>query len=236
MNQVGGEQEVQQRYWNEYDHPEDEETGYYIYVDPDASVKFPGQELMEAWVRGTKKLFGVQDRDDQASLAGTDDSDDEDTVDSSPIVGAAKYGTMNSHGKPAQHEGYFSTLFRSHRDPHHDAEILHERRSLLGQVQTHQEHIEMTKLRFYSTSLGAAIVIDLILSLMTMTSRRKERGIVDAGVLLGTLCTLVLCVVAVITMQTRKDRLGWLHQGVVLSIAGAIVALDVLLLLWVLRI
>jgi hypothetical protein len=71
---------------------------------------------------------------------------------------------------------------------------------------------------------------------MTTTSRKKERGAVDAGVLLGTICTLVLCVVAVISMHTRRERLGGVHQGAVLAIAAAVVALDVLLLLWVLRI
>jgi hypothetical protein len=236
MNRAASEPEVQQRYWNEYDHPEDEESGYYIYVDPDAPVKFPGQDLFEAMTRSTKRLFGMRDSADQASLSTTEDSDDDDTVDLSPIIHAANYGTINSHGQSARHEGYFSTLFRSLRDPRHDAELLQERRALLGQVETHQHKTEMTKLRFYSTALGAAMVLDLILSLMVMTSRRKERGAVDAGVLLGTICTLILCIVAVISMRTRKERLGWAHQGAVLSIAGAVVALDVLLLLWVLRV
>jgi hypothetical protein len=236
MNRAASEQDAP-RYWNEYDHPDDEESGYYIYVNPDASVKFPGQELLEAMTRTTRRLFGMRDRADQASLSATEDSDDDDdTIESSPIIRAANYGTIKSHDSSSRHEGYFSTLFRSLRDPRHDAELLNERRALLGEVETYQHKTEMTKLRFYSTALGAAIVIDLILGLMTMTSRKKERGAVDAGVLLGTICTLILCVVAVISMRTRRERLGWVHEGAVLSIAGAVVALDVLLLLWVLRI
>ncbi|KAF7571327.1 hypothetical protein PtrM4_088270 [Pyrenophora tritici-repentis] len=228
------EPEVQQRYWNEYDHPEDEETGYYIYVDPDAEVKFPGQDFFEACARAARTLFGKQDTPDQASIAASEDSDD-DTIDSSPMH-SANYGMIDAQSKPASGKGYFSSLFRSVRDPAHDAELLNERRALLGQVENHQHMTEMTKLRFYSTALAAAVVIDLMLGLMTVTSRRKERGVVDAGVLIGTICTLVLCVVAVISMRTRKERLGWVHQGAVSSIAGAVVALDVLLLLWILRI
>jgi hypothetical protein len=230
------EPEVQPRYWNEYDHPEDEESGYYIYVDPDAPMKFPGQELIEAVARRTKMLFGKRDRADQASLSATEDWDDDDTVESSSIIPATNYGAINADSQSARHEGYFSTLFRSLRDPRHDAKMLHERRSLLGQVETYQHKTEMVKLRFYTTALGAAVVIDIILGLMTMTSRKKERGVVDAAVLLGTICTLILCIVAVISMRTRRERLGWVHQGAILSIAGAVVALDVLLLLWVLRI
>ncbi|KAE8835096.1 hypothetical protein PTNB85_06429 [Pyrenophora teres f. teres] len=228
------EPEVQQRYWNEYDHPEDEETGYYIYVDPDADVKFPGQDLFEACARAARKMFGKQDTSDQASIAASEDSDD-DTIDSSPMH-SANYGTVEAQSKAASGKGYFSSLFRSVRDPAHDAELLNERRALLGQVENHQHMTEMTKLRFYSTALAAAVVIDVMLGLMTVTSRKKERGVVDAGVLIGTICTLVLCVVAVISMQTRKERLGWVHQGAVLSIAGGVVGLDVLLLLWILRI
>lgn len=230
------EPEAQPRYWNEYDHPEDEETGYYIYVDPDAPVKFPGQDFFEACARRTKKLFGIQEEPEEASLSSIEDSDDDETTDSSPIIHAANYGTIGSNNQAPENKGYFSTLFRSLRDPNRDADIFNERRALLGQVESHQHKVEMTKMRFYSTALAAAVVLDLILGLMITTSRKKERGIVDAGVIIGTICTLVLCVVAVISMRTRRERLGLVHQGAVLSIAGAVVALDIVFLLWVIRI
>ncbi|EUC31490.1 hypothetical protein COCCADRAFT_38427 [Bipolaris zeicola 26-R-13] len=231
------EAEAQPRYWNEYDHPEDEEGGYYIYIDPDASVKFPGQEFFEACARKTRKLFGIQEEPEEASLSGIEDSDDDnDTIDSSPVIHAANYGAIDSSRQGTEGKGYFSTLFRSLRNPHRDADIFNERRALLGEVESNQHKVEMTKLRFYSTALGAAVVLDLVLCLMTVTSRKKERGVVDAGVMIGTICSLVLCVVAVISMQTRRERLGWVHQGAVLSITGAVVALDIVLLLWVARI
>lgn len=226
-----------QRYWNEYDNPEDEESGYYIYVDPDAPIKYPGQELIEAWTRTTKKLFGLRNEDELASLSATEDgtTDDEDTADESPSIRAANYGTIASTHRTVPHESYFSNLFRSVHDPYYNAEVLHERRTLLGELQTRQHKSEVMKLRFYSMTLATAISIDIILGLMAMTSRRKERGAVDAGVLFGTIVTLILCVASVISMRTRRERLGWVHQGIVLSLAGAVVALNVLLLLWVLR-
>jgi hypothetical protein len=228
-----------QRYWNEYDNPEDEETGgYYIYVDPDAPVKFPGQELLEQWSRRTRRMLGLKIKADEHSLlsAAEEDSSDDGTMDRSPITRGAFYGTMPTLNRRASQEGYFSSLFRSLRDPHRDAHALQERRSLLTELETRQHKTEMTKLRFYLTCLTTAIVIDFILGLMTATSRKKERGAVDVGVLIGTICTLMLCVVAIISMKTRKERLGWIHQGAVLSIAAAVVALDVLLLSWVLRV
>ena len=229
-----------QRYWNEYDHPEDEEAGgYYIYVDPDAEVKFPGQETIQAWLKMSRKLLGLPASADNASLlSGADDvsSDDDDSLVETPRNRMESYGAIASRGRKVSHEGYFSSLFRSLRDPQRDAAAFQERRSLLGELETRQHKTEMTKLRFYSTCLATAIAIDFILGLMTVTSRKRERGAVDIGVLFGTICTLVLCVVAMISMKTRVERLGWLHQGAVLSIVGAVVGLDVVLLLWVLRV
>lgn len=237
---VPAEQEPEvQRYWNEYDHPEDEEAGgYYIYVDPDAPVKFPGQELIESLVSWTQRLFGMRRKIDDSSSSTGDDvgSSDDESSDESPLYHRGNYGTISASHRPSSRDGYFSSLFRSFRNPHLEAEVLQERRTLLSELQIRQHKTEMTKLRFYSTCLLTAIAIDVILGLMTVTSRKKERGAVDIGVLFGTICTLLLCVVALISMKTRRERLGWVHQGAVLSVTTAIVALDVLLICWVMRI
>lgn len=233
------EEPESQRYWNEYDHPEDEEEGYYIYVDPNASVKFPGQETLEAWTKKTRQLFGMRLQAEERSLLSTvedgttdDESGDESTLGFNP---RNNYGTMSSHNGSA-HEGYFSSLFRGRINPYHDAEAIQERRSLLSELQARERERETTKFRFYCTCLAAAFAIDFILGLMTMTSRKKERGAVDVGVLFGAVCTLMLCIVALVSMKSRRQKLGWVHQGVVMSIVLALLGLDVLLLLWVLRI
>ena len=233
------EQPETQRYWNEYDNPEDEEEGYYIYIDPNASVKFPGQETLEAWANKTKRLFGMRLKADEESLlSAVDDAstDDEDTADESSVgrPSRSNYGTMTS--QRGTQDGYFSGLFGGRVDPHRTAEAFHERQSLLGELQVRQRKAERAKFRLYTICLVAATVIDIMLGLMTVTSRKKERGAVDAGVLFGAACTLVLCGVATISMKTRKDRLSWVHQGLMLSVVAAIVGLDVLLLLWVLRV
>lgn len=237
---VQADAEPQQRYWNEYDHPEDEEDGYYIYLDPNATDKFPGQEMLEAWIKSMKKLFNMRDRAETASLlSAADDAttdDGEDSTDESPAHSPKAYGTFSSNNRMASHGSYFSGLFRSLRDPRRDAEALQERRTLLTELQTRQHRVEMTKLRFYSTCLATAVVIDVILGLMIITSRRKERGLVDIGVIFGTVSTLLLCSAALISMHTRRERLGWMHRGAVLAFVGAVIGLDVLLMLWMLRV
>ncbi|KAF2471506.1 uncharacterized protein BDR25DRAFT_259887 [Lindgomyces ingoldianus] len=248
-------------YWNEYDNPESEDEGYYIYVDPNATIKFPGQELMEAWTRKAKRLFCVGEVPQESSLLSTaelgigDDGDDDDeeeeegeeeeeTADESVLTSLTNYGAIASNRRTPQHEhdGYFSGLFRSLRNPHRDVTVLdtmrwhseRERQSFLAEIHTRQHEREMTKLRFYSTCLAAAAIIDIILSSLTITSRRKERGIVDGVILFGTISNLLLLVIAVLSMKTRQERLGWLHHVVVYVIATGIVVMDVLLLRWVL--
>lgn len=230
-----------QRYWNEYDNPESEDEGYYIYVDPDASVKFPGQELFEAWVTQTKRLFGIEEEPEEEPLLSTGESSDDETADESPIATTKSYGTFARGSSNQQHEGYFSGLFRSLRDPHRDIEALdsirrqteRERRSLLSKLELRQHKIEMAKMRLYTTCIVMAIVIDIILGTMTMTSRKKERGVVDSVVLFGTICNLLLCVIAVISMMSRRERLGWVHQGVVLVVVIGNVLVAGILLRWV---
>lgn len=222
-----------QRCWNEYDHPEDEETGYYIYVDPNATMKFPRQELIEAWMRRTRKLLGMQDNAEQTSLTATEDDtngDNNSLIES--IAHNASYGTIFPHQTPPN-QGFFSTLFRSLCDPPHHANILHERHSPLSDLEIHQDLTRTTKIFFYSICLATAIVIDVILGLVTVTRRKKRRGIVDGGVFLGMIFTLVVCILFVLSMWTRRGRLGWVHQGAIISIAAAVVALDVLLMLWI---
>jgi hypothetical protein len=78
-----------------------------------------------------------------------------------------------------------------------------------------------------------ATVLSIILGTMTMTSRKKERGLVGYAVLLGTICNLVLSVIALVGMKTRRERLGLLHQSAVFVVVAGNCVIDVMLLRWV---
>ncbi|KAL1612516.1 hypothetical protein SLS60_000743 [Paraconiothyrium brasiliense] len=229
----------QQRYWNEYDNPEDEDEGYYIYVDPDAEIRFPGQELFEELARKTRRLFGIKEEAaEESSLSSAESSDDEDF----PMTPPNGYGTFASSKAVPRRQGYFSGLLHRLRDPQYDVEALlsqrretaREHRSLLRELNMRRHKAETTKLYFYTTCLAMAIVIDALLGTMVMTSRKKEVGVVDFVVLSGTIVNLLLGVVAIISMQTRETQ-GWLHKVVVYMIFAANVVVDVLFLIWVFR-
>ena len=230
-----------QRYWNEYNHPESEDGGYYIFVDPKASDKFPGQEFFKAWAAKTRKLFGIRDAPEEVSGLSTAECSNGKPADESPIATPKSYGTFASKTKVPLHKGYFSGSFRTLRDPHREDEALHttgreterESRNLLSEIQIRQHKAELTKLYLSSACISMAIVLDVILSMMTITNRKKERDVVDNVVLFGTICNLLLCVIAVIIMETRSGRPGWLCQSVVHLIVVGNVVVDVLLLRWV---
>lgn len=76
-------------------------------------------------------------------------------------------------------------------------------------------------------------VINVLLGMMTLTSRKKERGVVDSVVLFGTLINLVLGVIAMISMHTLRERLGLVHRGLVYFVFMANVVVDILFLVWV---
>lgn len=235
-----------QRYWNEYDNPESEEEGYYIYVDPNASVNFPGQEWMEAWARKAKKFLrlGKLSEDESPLLSAAEDgTSDDDTADESPTDVVKSYGAIPSDPNSRPREGYFSGIFRSWRDPHRDAEALNimrqhselERRELLSEIQIRQHEREMAKFQLYASCLVAAAVLDIILSILTNASRRKARGEVDSAIILGVICNLLLLLVAVVNMRARQERLSLFHQGFVIFVVIAMVAVDALLFRWALN-
>jgi hypothetical protein len=133
-------------------------------------------------------------------------------------------------------QGYLSRLWSSLNDGYRDAEETHwrserGRQSLVGEMQIQRER-EMARFQLYASCLGAALVLDIILGVLTTTSRRRLRGEVDEAVLFGICCNLLLLLVAVTSLMSRRDRLSWLHQGAVYIIAIAMIAADVVLLIW----
>ncbi|CAI6338666.1 unnamed protein product [Periconia digitata] len=225
-----------QRYWNEYDNPESEDEGYYIYIDPDAPVKFPGQEFFEAFAAKARRLFGISESPEEGSLIDSAESSDDEIRDESAAE-TRDYGTMTPKKGRGPHAGYFSSLFQTFGNPPSESlahgENARERRTLLSELHAHQHRTEISKLRFYSMCIVMATVIDIMLSIMTMTSRKKERGVVDFAVLFGTAINLILCAVALISMQTRRERLGWVHQGVMCALVVGNIIADFFLVRWV---
>ncbi|KAF2809744.1 uncharacterized protein BDZ99DRAFT_417899 [Mytilinidion resinicola] len=244
-----GQPEDRQNYWNEYDHPEDgsEDEAYFIYIDPNSTVHFPGQDTLLKWAHKTQRLFRLGKRPEETSLlqphspiSPTSDGDDDESS-SDEAVRAARIGQSQAVSQDStEGQGFFSSLFGSRPASRRQQSQIarrqsaHEIHTLMELIEARQHDREMTKLRLYATCLVASVVIDIILGTLIVTGRRKERGVVDAGILFGTIANLLLLIVAVASMRTRHERLGWFHQTVLFSVVVAVVVVDVLLLRWVL--
>jgi len=233
--------QIQERYWNEYDNPESEDEGYYIYINPDEEVKFPGQETIEKLLHRTWQLLHFGKNEEQRPLLSVPETvTSEETADESADPLARGYGTLQFSSRESTLVGdYFSCLIPSSRSAHKPwslrRESERERQSLVTAIQDRNRASEIGKLRLYVTCIAAAFIIDIILSALTLTSRRKERGVVDGVVLFGTTSNLLMLAVALLSMRSRQERLGWAHQSSVFVGVVVVIVLDILLLRWVLR-
>jgi nitrate reductase gamma subunit len=108
---------------------------------------------------------------------------------------------------------------------------IRERQSLISEINIQQHQREIATFQLYASCLGAAAVLDIILGTLLTTSRRRLRGEVDRAIVFGVCCNLVLLLVAVTSMLSRREKLSWLHRGVVCTVAVAMVVGDALLLL-----
>ncbi|KAF2745628.1 hypothetical protein M011DRAFT_469290 [Sporormia fimetaria CBS 119925] len=215
-------------YWNEYDNPEsDEDEGYYIYIDPNASVKFPGQELLEAWIRKTRHLLRLERDEGRVDTDGSVDEDDGESGEESEY-GAnnnnTSYGTIAPSLRPSIHtqESFFARLLHTlapstSHDPEHSSLLLHE-------LSTRQRERESILFKLYTSCLCAAVVLDIVLVILTTTSRRKLRREVDVTVCFGVVASFLLTLLAVWSVRLRRERVGGLQKGVVLGVVVGVCA------------
>lgn len=216
---------VEQRYWNEYDHPEDgsDNGEFYIYLDPEAPL-YPGQKELENLGRRIKSIFrrpkSAKDLERGASSTtddGSASSSDEDDSSASVLKRSRK-----SHHTPLIERstqtrigyGTLSTTFRA--------------------APANQHLVRTTTL-----CLLAAAIIFAILNVMVNTGRRKTRVEVHVVVLLGVIASIAFVGTAVglwlrDAPADRRTRGGIIANVVVGVVAALIAAGDAWLLVNVL--
>ncbi|PQE26955.1 SPX domain-containing protein [Rutstroemia sp. NJR-2017a BVV2] len=191
-----------QRYWNEYDDgSEHEEEPYYIYYDPNAESTFPGAKAMKkayevtkAQMEKVKEWMTPPTSPERASLLGSSHSR------SSPngtFTDNENEPYASSTDLPGGYITHYAT-FPSVSDQR--VSLMHERICFILMI---------------SCYLLSAVFLTLSATFLA-TGRRKLRLEVDLGALLAAILGMFLAVVGLGGMLQRKDRLGWIHQGIVL--------------------
>lgn len=185
--QAGPDTTPQQRYWSEYDNPEDGEEGdaYYILIDPNEKNAF------DRFFDRVGALFRRKSAEEEP-LLHSPDSPHEDETSSDDEAGEARikhhrggFGTFAQHDRsvaPQQHGANFSTA--------------------LGPLA--------------NTCFAASLAILVVAYILRTTGRHKYIREVHWGVIFAILCSLAFVLIGFLSVLRggpRKDRhpslLGW---------------------------
>jgi hypothetical protein len=214
------------RYWNEYDHPEDgsdNENGYYIYMDPNASHKMPGQEAAENFFARLKALF-VKPRPldlESQSLLSPHPSDNSSSPTSSDddanvqILSAAAKKRKQRQKQHGSSSTYGSIMPSSTTSPGVASRPVSPR-------------LFITTLSFIASTF-----ICLIIATLAATGKKKLIGKVDAGILFGVVGSLFFALVGMVSVVTSHEHLGIVQWTVIGIFFTAICIADGVLVGWV---
>ena len=184
----------QQRYWNEFDNPESEAgDGFVVYVDPDAPL-FPGQKALARWYGNVAGLFSRRtERGRSAHTRGshspsirsvsTTSSDDEADDEMSSFNGPTRKPLLDRRRRD------YGALPYHNRDTHSSSS---DYSSILPSPQPS------------TLLLLASVLILVITSFLTITSKKKLRGEVDSAVVAGIIAALCFMVIASIRWWTAE--------------------------------
>ena len=213
----------QQRYWNEYDNPEDGGEGgggtepYWIYVNPDE------RDVWDKFVDAMRSLFtlGLQrqqrEREPDADPSGSTTPRDEESSSDEDET-----STLNPQQRKKQQRNYgTASLPLQHHQPR-------------------QADPDLTPSIPQTTTLclSASLAILVITFILAATSKHKYVRAVDAAIVFAIICSLVFAGVGFVALMGRRGRSG---EGVgwgVVGVAAAVVLVDAVgcggLLAWML--
>lgn len=166
----------QQRYWSEYDHPEDVEDGgdsYVIYIDPNERSTLDRLfDRVEGW-------FSRGEPEEDALIHPTDIPDD-DTSDEEDGLLRSKiplYGTMSRTFSPNKVDGHSWTPVQQPFLP------------------------QLTSICFF-----ASFAIWIVAYILATTSKHKFVAEVDVGIIFAIACSLAFAVIGFIPLTRRENE------------------------------
>ena len=196
-----------QRYWNEFDDGSDIEGNdvYTIYVDPNASVSFPGYGTMASAAAAMRDAAKSGQSKFNSWLGLKKEGEREPLLSGRPISSSQNVDD-SSDSEP------LLVTTRSSRAPRIMA---HRRVSSWSTQMRRQRSREAGLFRAYLGCFAAAVVLLIITCILRSTGRHKARFEVDIGVLLGVVCAMCFNITGLSMMLLRKERLSWTHRIIV---------------------
>ena len=232
----------QTRYWNEYDNPEsDDENGYYIYIDPEREEKWLGQETAQKLFDILRAMFSGKTREDvpdeeRALIRPLTEVEDEDGAElSSPTDSDNETPTGNasrsffSRRKKQRANGYGTVSSQRSSKSTRLTDLI------LPPVDTgHATPSTSSRLLITTLSLSASVILSVLIFTLAATGRKKQKGEVDAGILLGVVASLFFALVGLTSVLTSRERIGVVNWVVIGVVFGAVCLADGVLVGYVL--
>ncbi|KAI1662818.1 hypothetical protein F4813DRAFT_11721 [Daldinia decipiens] len=222
-------------YWNEYDHgseagDHDEERGYAIYIDPNASVDFPGfvyikmiftvpVDKVRHWLKTrTPHLYSSET---QSLLSSP-----------SPDYFSTRHSTAHTTDNEATEDEYASSLNSSvgrQKGARYAALAATEEQNDY-QVTLYRDKVLTQTVVF---TFVAAFILLLVSGVLVATGRHKLRLEVDAGVTVGSVASLFCACMGLGAMLYRQYPVSILYSIAVWTAFMAVCALNGMLLVLV---
>jgi SPX domain protein involved in polyphosphate accumulation len=213
------------RYWNEYDNPDSENdaNAYYIYIDPNQEDKWPGQDMFQIFARKLRSIFSkgghvdeVND-EERAFIRPLTEVEDEDEGASSP--------TDSEPDSPAKISSSIFAVKQKRASKHGGYGTMSSRMGnarltdlLLPPAATDVSPSKSSRLLISTLSLVAASVLSVLIFTLAATGRKKQKGEVDAGILLGVIASLFFAMVGLVSVLSSRENIGlanWVVIGAV---------------------
>lgn len=262
--EIPKEQLQQTRYWNEYDDPEDGDDGdaYVIYVDPNAPLGYPGQAAIEkviSWMTSPFKPANDEERrmllsSSSVEISPTDsvsgDGEDESSSDEMEMRSKPRaYGTLPAPvTAPSQQKAswlqrlnpFAGNAGKKRRNG--SRRLSRPADPFTQELEQQFLAAESSKMRHCLTSLAAAVALLVVSFVLAATGRRKQRGVVDEGVLFGIVVSLLFAFAGVGYLWNLSwrdfdgERRGlahkWLLRAVVALVFVGVCVADGALVAW----
>ncbi|KAK5724332.1 hypothetical protein LTR15_004377 [Elasticomyces elasticus] len=200
----GAAQPPQQKYWSEYDHPEDGEASeaYVIYMDPNQKSAF--ETVFD-------KLGGLFSRpqkidEEEALLNGDATPKDSETSDDEDETNTVKprvrsYGTIRQSSRATSSNQRIADL----------------------ETQAHSHSPKASMPHFTAISYVASLVVLFVAYILAATGRHKLRYQVDFGVIFAICSSLIFAIAGFASLLRQQDvsYLAW-TVGIIVLVVDAI--------------
>jgi hypothetical protein len=229
----------QVRYWNEYDYPSDgdDANAYYIYIDPDKEDKWFGKEIAVKLYARFQSLFTRSDKivpDEERALIRPLTEDEDEGVSSSPTnsdTDTPVKTTFFSRKRAKLGYGSISQGSRSHTPQRTNSRLSD---LLLPPVETALSPTTSSRLLISALSLSASSILSILIFTLAATGRKKQKGEVDAGILLGVVASLFFALVGLTSVLTARESVGLVNWVIIGGVFCMVCLADGLLIGWVL--